>query len=193
MPTYETDVLVVGSGAAGISAALAARKQGLDVVVVEKEPRLGGTSAISGGWLWVPGNKQGIAEGDTREDAETYIKALAGDAYDAESVKTFLDGVPEALEFFERDTDVEFVHPKMAPDYRMDAPGAKKSGRALTVERADARMLGDDRLRMQPYLYTYTVFGYMPEIGQDLTTFLEANRSLRSFGYVGRTDRKSVV
>ncbi|RZL81284.1 MAG: FAD-dependent oxidoreductase [Rhodococcus sp. (in: high G+C Gram-positive bacteria)] len=187
MPTYETDVLVVGSGAAGISAALAARKQGLDVVVVEKEPRLGGTSAISGGWLWVPGNKQGIAEGDTREDAETYIKALAGDAYDAESVKTFLDGVPEALEFFERDTDVEFVHPKMAPDYRMDAPGAKKSGRALTVERADARMLGDDRLRMQPYLYTYTVFGYMPEIGQDLTTFLEANRSLRSFGYVGRT------
>ena len=186
MANYETDVLVVGSGAAGLSAAIAARKQGLDVLLVEKEPHLGGTSAISGGWLWVPGNKQGVAQGDTREDAEAYIKALAGESYDAAAVKTFLDGVPEALDFFERETDVEFVYPQTAPDYQMEAPGAKKSGRALTVQRADARMLGEDRLRMQPYLYTYTVFGYMPEIGQDLATFLKANQSLKSFTYVAR-------
>lgn len=182
----ECDVLVVGSGAAGISTALAAKKRGLDVLVVEKEHFLGGTTAISGGWLWVPGNKQGVAEGDTREEVETYIRALAGDSYNPGLVKTFLDGVPDALAFFEQDTEMEFLYPPMAPDYQMDAPGAKKSGRALTVHKADAHMLGEERLRLQPYLYTYTVFGYMPEIGQDINVFLKANRSLRAFVYVQR-------
>lgn len=185
--TRTCDVLVVGSGAAGISTAITAKKLGLDVLVVEKEPYLGGTTAISGGWLWVPGNKQGVSEGDTREEAETYIKALAGDSYDPGAVKVFLDAVPEALDFFERETDVEFVYPQMAPDYQMDVPGAKRSGRALTVKKADARMLGANRLRVQPYLYTYTVFGYMPEIGNDIGTFLNVNRSLRAFTYVTRT------
>ncbi|ANE83347.1 dehydrogenase (plasmid) [Mycobacterium adipatum] len=186
MTTYETDVLVVGSGAAGLSAAIAARKQGLNVLIVEKEPYLGGTSAISGGWLWVPGNRQGRAEGDTREEAEAYIKALASDSYDSAAVARFLDGVPEALDFFERETEVEFVYPEMAPDYQMEASGAKRSGRAITVQRADARILGDDRLRVQPYLYTYTVFGYMPEVGQELKTFLKVNQSARAFSYVAR-------
>ncbi|MDI2029538.1 FAD-dependent oxidoreductase [Saccharopolyspora sp. TS4A08] len=186
MSTIDCDVLVVGSGAAGISAALAAKRQGLDVLVVDKEPHLGGTTAISGGWLWVPGNRQGLSEGDSREEAETYIKALAGDSYDAAAVSRFLDLVPEALEFFENNTRVEFHYPEMAPDYQMDTPGARKSGRALTVKKADARMLKEHRLRVQPYLYTYTVFGYMPEIGPDIATFLKANRSLRAFGYVQR-------
>lgn len=183
---YDCDVLIVGSGAAGISAAITAKKRGLDVLVVDKEPYLGGTTAISGGWLWVPGNKQGIREGDTREEAETYIKALAGDSYDPAPVKVFLDSVPEALDFFEQQTEVEFIYPETAPDYQMDTPGAKKSGRALTVVKADARTLGADRLRVQPYLYTYTVFGYMPEIGQDIGTFLKVNRSAKAFAYVTR-------
>ena len=186
MSTIDCDVLVVGSGAAGISAALAAKKRGLDVLVVDKEPHLGGTSAISGGWLWVPGNRQGVEEGDTREEAETYIAALAGESHDPAAVGRFLDLVPEALAFFEDETRVEFHYPDMAPDYQMDTPGARKSGRALTVRKADARMLKENRLRVQPYLYTYTVFGYMPEIGPDIATFLKANRSLRAFAYVQR-------
>lgn len=184
MHTHDTDVLVIGSGAAGLSAAISAHKHGHRVLVVEKDDHLGGTSAISGGWLWVPGNKQGAAEGDSRADAETYIRALAGDSFDPDAVNTFLDEVPGALDFFERETAVDFVYPETAPDYRMEAPGARRSGRAVTVERADARMLGDDRLRLQPYLYTYTVFGYMPEIGNDLATFLDVNRSPRAFAYV---------
>ncbi|NYV74947.1 FAD-dependent oxidoreductase, partial [Streptomyces sp. UH6] len=184
--TYECDVLVIGSGAAGVSAALKAKQQGLDVLVVDKEPYLGGTTAVSGGWLWVPGNRQGVAEGDTREEAETYIRALAGDSYDPEAVGSFLDLVPEALDFFENEAGVEFHYPQTAPDYQMDTPGARKSGRALTVSRAGGRMLGKNRLRVQPYLYTYTVFGYMPEIGPDIATFLKANRSLKAFLYVQR-------
>ncbi|MFF2732694.1 FAD-dependent oxidoreductase [Streptomyces sp. NPDC058008] len=184
--TYECDVLVVGSGAAGISAALKAKQQGLDVLVVDKEPYLGGTTAVSGGWLWVPGNKQGVAEGDTREEAETYIRALAGDSYDPDAVGAFLDLVPEALDFFENDAGVEFHYPEMAPDYQMDTPGARRSGRALTVRKADGRTLKKDRRRVQPYLHTYTVFGYMPEIGPDIATFIKANRSAKAFLYVTR-------
>ncbi|MER5181244.1 FAD-dependent oxidoreductase [Streptomyces sp. NPDC002896] len=184
--TFEYDVLVIGSGAAGISAALKAKQQGLDVLVVDKEPYLGGTTAVSGGWLWVPGNKQGIAEGDTREEAERYIKALAGESYDEDAVRTFLDEVPGALDFFEKDAGIEFHYPEMAPDYQMDTPGARKSGRALTVARTNGRILKHNRLRIQPYLYTYTVFGYMPEIGPDIATFIKANRSLKAFAYVQR-------
>lgn len=186
MVTFNTDVLVVGSGSAGMAAAIAARARGHSVLVVEKDEYLGGTSAISGGWLWVPGNAPGIADGDTRADAEAYIRALAGESYDAAAVATFLDTVPEAMDFFERRTDVEFVYPEAAPDYRMEAPGARRGGRAVTVRRADARILGEDRLRLRPYLYSFTVFGYMPEIGKELSTFLDVNRSVRATGYVAR-------
>jgi succinate dehydrogenase/fumarate reductase flavoprotein subunit len=89
--TIDTDVLVIGSGAAGIAAALRAAHDGHRVLVIEKDERLGGTTAISGGWLWVPGNEQGVREGDTREEAETYIKYLAKGNHNPEMVDTFLD------------------------------------------------------------------------------------------------------
>lgn len=180
------DILVVGSGAAGLATAIKAAKEGLSVIVAEKEKYLGGTSAISGGWMWLPGNKQGVAEGDTREEIELYIKNLAGDSYNAAAVKAFLDEVPEAMSFFESETEVEFVYPNMAPDYQMDTPGAKPKGRAVTVKRADGRKLKENRLRLRPYLSTFTVFGYMPEVGPDIQQFVRANQSLKSFIYVSR-------
>ncbi|GAA1626546.1 FAD-dependent oxidoreductase [Georgenia ruanii] len=189
--TRKTDVLVIGSGAAGIATALKAAKDGHSVIVVEKEKYLGGTSAISGGWAWVPGNKQGVAQGDTRREVETYLKAIAPDTYNAESVKTFLDEVPEAMNFLEDEVGIAVQYADKAPDYQMDQPGAKESGRAVTFRAANARMLGEDRLRVQPYLMSYTVFGYMPEIGKDIGTFLKANQKLSAFAYatakVGRT------
>ncbi|ROZ89177.1 FAD-dependent oxidoreductase [Gordonia sp. OPL2] len=180
------DIVVIGSGAAGISAALTAAKQGQSVVVLEKDRYLGGTSAISGGWAWVPGTREGIARGDSRADIETYIRTLAKDSYNPEAVQTFLDEVPNAMTFLTDEAGVDFVLPETAPDYQMDAPGARKGGRAVTVAKTDGRVLGDDRLRVQPYLYPYTVFGYMPEIGDDIATFLRANRSPKAFAYVMR-------
>lgn len=180
------DLLVIGSGAAGMAAALKAASEGLSVIVAEKSKWLGGTTAISGGWAWVPGNKQGVEQGDTREEIETYIRTLAKDCYNPEMVKKFLDEVPEAIGWLESDTDLEFVYPEMAPDYQMDAPGAKASGRAIAGKVADARMLGENRLRLRPYLDTYTVFGYMPEVGPDIAQFIKANRSLKSFTYVSK-------
>lgn len=186
MKTINCDVLVIGSGAAGISAALKAAHDGHSVLVVEKDRYLGGTSAISGGWAWVPGNRQGVSEGDTREEAETYIRHLAGTSYDPAATGVFLDTVPEAMNFFEDDAGIAFQYPEKAPDYQMDAPGAKVSGRAVTVPAVDARMLGRNRLRVQPYLLSYTIFGYMPEVGPDIAMFLKANQSLRAFAYAAK-------
>lgn len=188
-PTTERhcDVLVVGSGVSGLATALAAAYQGLDVIVTEKEDKFGGTTAISAGWAWVPGNPKGAAtSGDSRQDVEAYLKALAPDTYNEDGVKAFLDTVPEAISFFEDNTKVNFVYPEKAPDYQMDLPGAKIGGRAILPDDADARMLGDRRHELQPYLSSYTVFGYMPQVGADLNQVLHANRSLKSFAYVAR-------
>ncbi|MEV8358385.1 FAD-dependent oxidoreductase [Microbacterium sp. NPDC076895] len=184
--TVECDVLVVGSGAAGLAAAIKAASQGLDVIVAEKEEYFGGTAAISAGWAWVPGNKQGVAEGDTREEVETYLKSLSPDDYDEAGVAAFLDTVPEAIDFFENETEVRFTYPEKAPDYQMDLPGARASGRAIIPQDVDARYLGENRLRVQPYMSSYTVFGYMPQVGPDIAQFFLVNRSLRSFVYVAR-------
>ena len=88
----ECDVLVLGAGVAGLATALAAAHQGLRVIVAEKSAHFGGTAAISAGWAWVPGNPKGAAAtGDTREEVETYLKALAPDTYDAPRVEAFLE------------------------------------------------------------------------------------------------------
>jgi len=180
------DVLVIGSGAAGIAAALKAAHDGRNVIVIDKSRYLGGTSAISAGWAWVPGNRQGVREGDTRAEAKTYLKHLAGEALDSDKIEVFLDEVPRAMAFLEDEAGIPFHYPENAPDYQMEVPGAKVSGRAVTVGATDARILGDQRLRVQPYLSSYTVFGYMPEVGPDIARFLKANRDLRSFAYVAR-------
>lgn len=179
------DVLVVGSGVAGMATAIRAAHDGLNVIVAEKSPHFGGTTAISAGWAWVPGNPKGsAAAGDTRAEAEGYLKGLAPDTYNVSAVAGFLDTVPEAIDFFEDHTDVVFRYPDKAPDYQMDLPGAKLGGRAILPSDADVRMLGERRRELQPYLGSYTVFGYMPQVGPDLTQFLHANQSVKSFTYV---------
>jgi hypothetical protein len=180
------DVLVIGSGAAGLATAIKAAKGGLKVIVLEKSEFIGGTTAISAGWAWVPGNKQGLEQGDTREEAELYLRHLAPDTLNEASVKAFLDAVPEAIDFFENQTDIEFIYPEKAPDYQMDLPGAKVSGRAIMPKGVNARILGKKRLSIQPYLSSYTVFGYMPEVGPDINEFFHVNQSFHSFMYVSR-------
>lgn len=181
---HRCDVLVVGSGAAGMATALRAAHDGLNVIVAEKSEHFGGSTALSAGWSWVPGNPKGAAAtADTRAEAEEYLKALSGEYYNAEGVAGFLDTVPEAIEFFEDNTSVVFSYPEKAPDYQMDLPGAKLGGRAILPSDADIRMLGSRRKELQPYLSSYTVFGYMPQVGPDMATILKANQSVKAFTY----------
>jgi len=184
---HKCDLLVVGSGAAGMATALRAAHDGYNVIVAEKSPHFGGTTALSAGWSWVPGNRKGAAAtGDTRAEVEEYLRSLAPETYNEKGIEGFLDTVPEAIDFFEEHTSVTFSYPEKAPDYKMDLPGAKLGGRAVLPTDADIRMLGARRKELQPYLSSYTVFGYMPQVGPDMATILKANQSPKAFAYTAR-------
>lgn len=182
------DLLVIGSGAGGLSTAITARKHGLDVVVIEKEPVFGGTTAYSGGVLWIPGSPQGRKQNprDTREAAVEYLKHQTGQFYDAAAVEAYLDHAGEMVEWFERETEVRFV-PTLYPDYHPDAPGGVDVGRSILAAPYDARRLGAEIARLRPPLATITFVGMMfNSSNADLKHFFNATRSLRSALYVAK-------
>src|SRR3981081_2691227 len=115
----QCDALVVGSGCAGMSAAVTAGHHGLNVLIVEKEPRFGGTTARSGGWLWIPGTSLardwGIAE--SPDQARTYLRHEAGNSFDAARVDAFLTKGPEAVDFFTAKTALRLDIPVTLPGY----------------------------------------------------------------------------
>ena len=135
MQNMTCDLLVVGSGAAGLSAAITARFYGLNVMVVDKEPWLGGTSAVSGGWLWIPCNPVAKRAGvdDTVQAARTYLQHEAGARFDAERVDSFLENGPRMVEFFERETAVKFAAAPSFPDYHFGVSGSAV-GRSIVTE-----------------------------------------------------------
>ena len=101
---HECDVLVIGSGASGMAAAVTAATHGLRVVVVEKEPRFGGTTARSGGWLWIPGTSLAKSWGinESPDMARTYLEYEAGASFDRARVDAFIENGPKAVDFFIR-------------------------------------------------------------------------------------------
>ncbi|WP_250529702.1 FAD-dependent oxidoreductase [Caballeronia sp. ATUFL_F1_KS4A] len=182
------DVLVIGSGAGGLSTAITAKKQGLDVIVVEKEEYFGGTTAFSGGVLWIPGNRHAKEAGvqDTREAAVRYMRSETGAMYDEAAVEAFLESGPRMIEFFERETSVEFL-PTLYPDYHPDAPGGVDVGRSVVAKPFDARALGKDIVRLRPPLKTITFIGMMfNSSSADLKHFFNATKSIESAWYVAK-------
>ena len=185
---FECDVIVVGSGAAGLSAAITAKKRGLDVVVLEKEPVFGGTTALSGGVLWIPLNPHGRKQNpaDTREAVRTYMMQETGSYFDAASVDAFIDNGPKMVEFFERETEMKFV-PTMYPDYHPTVAGGVDIGRSILAAPFDIRGLGKDMPRLKPPLKTITFIGMMfNSSNADLKHFFQATKSLTSFIYVAK-------
>lgn len=130
----EADVIILGTGAAGMAAALAAHEAGAEVALIERFDRIGGTSAISGGVIWVADNPWMRAAGmtDSRADALAYFHSLDhGDLVD-ETLEAFVDNGPEALAFLESIDALKVAVLPGYPDYYLDRPGAKPQGsRAL--------------------------------------------------------------
>lgn len=185
---FGCDLLVVGSGAAGLATAITAKKRGLDVVVIEKEPVFGGTTALSGGVLWIPlgphGRKQNPA--DTREAVRTYMLQETGAFYDEAAVEAFLHNGPKMVEFFERETAMQFI-PTMYPDYHPDVAGGATIGRSILAAPYDIRGLGKDMARLKLPLKTITFIGMMfNSSNADLKHFFKATKSLTSFIYVAK-------
>jgi succinate dehydrogenase/fumarate reductase flavoprotein subunit len=185
---FECDALVVGSGAAGMSAAVTAAHSGLKVVIVEKEPRFGGTTARSGGWLWIPGTSLarawGIVEG--ADQARTYLRHEAGNSFDAARVDAFLAAGPEAVDFFTTQTALRFDMPLTFPDYHAETPGGSQGGRSMVTRPFDGRELGDQIKHLGAPLPELTVFGMMLGSGKEIIHFMRATKSLTSAVYVAR-------
>ncbi|WP_061020765.1 FAD-dependent oxidoreductase [Bradyrhizobium sp. CCH5-F6] len=186
--TYECDVLVAGSGCSGMSAAITARHRGLDVLIVEKEPRFGGTTARSGGWLWIPGTSLAKAYGieETPEQARTYLRHEAGNNYDAARVDAFLSAGPEAVDFFTSKTALRFDMPLVFPDYHAEAPGGAQGGRSMVTRPFDGRELGDLIKTLGMPLPELTVFGMMLGSGKEIIHFMRVTKSLTSAAYVAK-------
>lgn len=181
------DVLVVGSGAAGLAAAVTAAHFGLRVVVAEKEPLFGGTSAISGGWLWIPRNPLAVAAG-IREDREgplTYLRSEVG-AEGAEDPRmtAFLETGPEMVSFFAENTAVRWIDGNAMPDFHA-TPGAANGGRSVSVEPFDARALGGWFQHLRRPLPEGTVFG-MAIQGREMGHFFNASRKPASAWHVAK-------
>src|SRR5512134_3483493 len=114
------DVVVVGSGGAALTAAILAADGGADVLVVEKAEQIGGTTAVSGGGVWVPCNSHmaGIGVADSREEAIAYIRALAkGSEPDPELVETFVDSAAAMIDHLEKTTPLRMFPTRGFRDY----------------------------------------------------------------------------
>ena len=146
MSELSYDVVVVGTGGAGFAAAMGAADEGLSVLMLESTDKWGGSTAMSGGGMWLPDNPLGqrAGVGDSREEALTYMEATIGDDYRAtsrERKEAFVDGVADFVTTAEK-YGMRFARAADYPDYYPELPGGK-IGRALEVEPFDSKKIGD--------------------------------------------------
>lgn len=171
----DCDVLVVGSGAAGLATAVAAAQFGLKVVVAEKAPWFGGTSAWSGGWLWIPHNPLARAAGIVEDPAapKRYLASVLGTRARDPRIDAFLANGPEMVAFFARTSAVDWIDGNAVPDFH-DLPGSVRGGRSVSVRPYDGRALGAMIARLRPPLDVISLWGMGIAGGADLRHFLDA-------------------
>ena len=150
------DVVVLGTGAAGLTAAIAAHEGGAPVAVFEKADLVGGTTAWSGGQVWIPNNPHMPEVGveDSREKALTYIMSLSRDMLEPRLVEAYVDAGPEMVELLEAKTPVQFYAVPGMPDYHPEFPGGSPGGgRTLECPIYPFDELGEwaDRVTPSPY------------------------------------------
>ncbi len=179
------DVVVVGAGAAGMSAALCAALDGARVLLVERTEYVGGTSALSGGTTWVPGTHHGPAvnPGDTLQDAEAYLDAAIGTRAPRPLRQALLRTGPEAVAHVERHSEVKFRPYPTHPDYISELPGSTLRGRALEPLPFDGRLLGEHFSLLRPPIPEFTVLGGMMVDRNDIPHLLAMKKSFRSLRY----------
>ena len=149
----ETDVVVLGSGAAGLTAALTAAVNGASVEVYEKAATVGGTSAVSGGIVWIPAHRRMPEEELTAADAMSYLRAQSLGSMDEDLVETFVRTGAVMLDFVEAHSDIQFEIADGFPDYKPELPGGRPGGgRSLAAVPYDLARLGEwaDRITSFP-------------------------------------------
>jgi len=159
----EVDVVVVGSGAGGLLAALVAAKNHAEVLVVEKDRRWGGTSATSGGGIWIPGSDQAKAAGfeDNLEDAFTYLRALSSDNVPDELIRAYVNEAAPMLRWVTANTEVRYTA-QPYPDYHAENPGGSAAGyRTHLPDMFDGGLLGADLKTQRMPSPAASVWGFL--------------------------------
>ncbi|MCU1731644.1 MULTISPECIES: FAD-dependent oxidoreductase [unclassified Pseudomonas] len=193
--TVDCDVLVIGSGAAGLSAAVTAAWHGQKVIVVEKDPVFGGATAWSGGWMWVPCNplarRAGIVE--DRSAPRTYLEHELGERFNAPLIDAFLEAAPNMVSFFEKHTALQFADGNGIADIHGDTPGAGTGGRSVIAAPYDGRKAGKLLKRLRRTMRETSFWGMPIMAGKDLGAFLTLTRSWRSLLHVTRRIGKHLI
>ncbi|MFC5522151.1 FAD-dependent oxidoreductase [Polaromonas jejuensis] len=182
------DLLVIGSGAGGLSAAVTAAQLGLKVLVIEKEAHYGGTTAWSGGWMWIPRNPLAVAAG-IREDMDrplSYLRHELGAQFDEARARAFLENGPRMVDFFRSRTALQFIDGNGIPDFHGRSHDAATGGRSVCAAPFDGRRLGSKIAQLKPPLPETTLWGMGIASGAELRHFLNAMRSPASFWHVTR-------
>ncbi len=190
-PTNLTvDFLVIGTGAAGLTAAITARKSGLDVLIVEKNDVYGGTSAASGGMIWVPGNKHSaklgekIGVSDNQDKARDYIIEEAGNYANIPRIDNYLKYGPEMVDYMERESEVKFFALPY-PDYHGWSAHASRV-RSLQAMDYPAGSLGDHVAKMRNFLPQTLFLGFAIGSSVEMKLFMSAGRSVKSLAFVAK-------
>ena len=191
----QCDLLVIGSGASGLSAAVTAAHHGLDVVLVEKDAVFGGATAWSGGWMWVPGNplakRAGIHEDP--QQPRTYLRHELGARYDAARIDAFLDHCGPMVAFFEAHTELTFVDGNALPDIHGHVPGAATQGHQVAAAPYDGRDVGPLLARLRKTMRETSFIGMPIMAGKDLAAFLTMTRSFASLWHVTRRFARHLI
>jgi succinate dehydrogenase/fumarate reductase flavoprotein subunit len=186
--TLDCDLLVIGSGAGGLSAAVTAAHLGLKVIVAEKDAHYGGTTAWSGGWMWIPRNPLALEAGIT-EDLEiplSYLRHELGEHFEEARARAFLDNSPRMVEFFRRRTALQFIDGNAIPDFHGRTADAATGGRSVCAAPFDGRRLGDRLHELKAPLPETTLWGMGIASGAELRHFLNALHQRVSFWYVAK-------
>jgi succinate dehydrogenase/fumarate reductase flavoprotein subunit len=181
------DLVVIGAGAGGMTAALTAALHGLKVVLCEATDQVGGTTATSAGTVWIPGNRHGLEAGfdDSTEKAHQYLQELIGPMDPGGLRAAYLSTANEAIAFLEARSEVRFVSAGKHPDY-LELPGAAISGRALGPVEFDGRRLGREFSRVRAPMPDFMLLGGMMAGKADIKALVGRYRSIRNFLHSAR-------
>jgi succinate dehydrogenase/fumarate reductase flavoprotein subunit len=161
-PRNEVDLIVVGAGAGGMTAALVAALEGSRVMLCEATQQVGGTTATSAGTIWVPNSSASRQAGyeDSFEDAMRYLDGLVPSGEGRRLREVYLASGPAVVDDLARRTQLQFVPAGRHPDY-VDIPGSRVAGRALAPLPFDGRRLGAEFVRIRPPMREFMVLGGM--------------------------------
>jgi succinate dehydrogenase/fumarate reductase flavoprotein subunit len=179
------DLVVIGSGGAGFSAALNAAIDGARVLLVERMAHVGGTTALSAATTWVPGTKRGLEVNpdDTPERVATFLNLAVGEHSDAKLRQSFIDNGPHAIAKLEANSALQFQVRMLHPDYLSELEGSVLRGRAIEPQPFDGKLLGPNLPLVRNPIPEFTVLGGMMVDRDDIFHLLRLTETWKSFSY----------